>query len=94
MLDAALQPLTKRMAVYRFYFISKRHGIVGVPEKHECSDDAAALIRAGQVSARAGRRATAVEVWESRRLVGRVPFFAVEPRDEGSCQGSFRRLEK
>jgi hypothetical protein len=61
------------MTRYRFYFISKQKSIVGVPESHDCADDAAALIRAGEIASGSPKRAVALEVWESRRLVGRIP---------------------
>jgi hypothetical protein len=61
------------MTVYRFYFISNRKSIVGVPARHACADDASALIHAGDLAAKAPSRAAALEVWETRRLVGRVP---------------------
>ena len=38
------------MTGFRFYFIGKHKRIVGVPESHECADDAAALIRVGELA--------------------------------------------
>ena len=61
------------MAVYRLYFTTNSRQLTGVPMRFECADDAAALIRAVDIARTAAKRANGVEVWESRRLVGRVP---------------------
>lgn len=68
------QPTIRTMALYRFYFISKQHSIVGVPQSYECPDDAAALMKAAGLAIAASPRAASLEVWDSRRLVGRLPL--------------------
>jgi hypothetical protein len=62
------------MPVYRLYFTTNTHQLTGVPMRFECPDDAAALIRAADIARTAANKANGIEVWESRRLVGRVPI--------------------
>ncbi|MET0515322.1 MAG: hypothetical protein ABW047_08370 [Nitrospiraceae bacterium] len=62
------------MPVYRLYFTTHTHQLTGVPMRFECADDAAALIRAAEIARTATNKANGIEVWESRRLVGRVPI--------------------
>lgn len=61
------------MQVYRFYFISTHKSIIGVPDRHGCADDAAALLHAAELVTKKPPRAVALEIWDGRRLVGRVP---------------------
>jgi hypothetical protein len=61
------------MPVYRFYFTKADGHLVGVPGQIECVDDAEAMIRARERLAFIPSGGVAIEVWELRRLVGRIP---------------------
>lgn len=62
------------MPVYRFYFTTNTHHLTGVPMRVECLDDAAALLKAGEMARTVTNKANGIEVWEVARLVGRVPI--------------------
>lgn len=60
------------MSVYRFYFTKADGHLVGVPGQIECTDDAEAMIRGRERLAIMPPNGVAIEVWELRRLVGRI----------------------
>ena len=59
---------------YRFYFIISNYHLTSVLMHLECGDDAAALVKAGEIARTVTNKAIGIEVWELRRLVGRVPI--------------------
>jgi hypothetical protein len=61
------------MPAYRFYFTRADNRPVGVPGQIECVDDAEAMLRAQERAAIMPSGGVAVEIWDGRRLVGRVP---------------------
>jgi hypothetical protein len=61
------------MPSYRFYFTAKINRPVGVPHRHECADDAEAMIKAREIMKKSPPHGVALEVWEGHRLVGRIP---------------------
>jgi hypothetical protein len=61
------------MPSYRFYFTTKINRLVGVPQRHDCADDAQAMIKARELIDKAPPQGAGVEVWEGNRLVGRIP---------------------
>jgi hypothetical protein len=62
------------MPAYRFYFTTNNNHLTGVPMRWECADDAAALVKAGEMARTERSKANGIEVWKLNRLVGRVPI--------------------
>jgi hypothetical protein len=61
------------MLTYRFYFAASNEHSIGASVLAERADDAAALLKANELALLAPQGATTVEVWENKRLVGRLP---------------------
>ncbi len=60
------------MPEYRFYFLSRKNRIDGPPRELDCADDEAALIAARQLL-----DGQAIEIWQGKRVVGRLDPDAV-----------------
>lgn len=60
------------MPIYRCYLLD-RHNKIGAHEVIDSADDEAALAAAARLLNRKRLLFSGVEVWESKRLIGKVP---------------------